>query len=88
MKLTVDPRPTVPTLLGQLRINGSGPDLDLNRRRLLKLAVSSIIGAPLPGRLLHAQSAPQSCTSPIPQNHAPSNGGSCPLPNSLARQER
>jgi hypothetical protein len=30
--------------------------------------------------LLDAQSAPQSCASPIPQNHQPSNGGVCPYP--------
>ncbi len=80
MELTVDPKPTMPALLGPRRSNGRSPDLDLNRRRLLKLSVSSIIGAQLPGGVLHAQSAPQSCTSPIPQNHAPSNGGSCPYP--------
>jgi hypothetical protein len=80
MELTVDPKPTAPALPGQQRSDGRSLDLELNRRRLLKLAVSSIIGAQLPGRELHAQSAPQSCTSPIPLNHAPSNGGSCPYP--------
>jgi hypothetical protein len=30
--------------------------------------------------LLTAQSAPQTCEPPIPLNHAPSNGGTCPYP--------
>jgi len=51
-------------------------DLGLNRRRLLKLGAASIVAASLPARLLHAQS----CAPPIPQNHAPSNGGPCPYP--------
>jgi len=63
MESTVDRRSTVPALLGLRRSNGRSPDLDLNRRRLLKLTVPSIIGAQLPGRVLHAQSALQSCTS-------------------------
>ena len=54
--------------------------LELNRRRLFKLGVSSIVTASLASRLLHAQSEQQSCSSPIPQNHAPSNGGPCPYP--------
>ena len=47
----------------------------LNRRRLLKVGVSSLVAAALPGLLLHAQFLPESCSPPIPQNHAPSNGG-------------
>jgi hypothetical protein len=54
--------------------------LELERRRLLKLGVTSAVAASLPGTLLRAQSMPQSCAPPIPQNHAPSNGGSCPYP--------
>jgi len=34
----------------------------------------------LPGTRLDAQSAPQACAPTIPQNHEPSNGGSCPYP--------
>ena len=52
----------------------------LNRRRLLKVGVSSLVAAALPGLLLHAQFLPESCSPPIPQNHAPSNGGPCPYP--------
>jgi hypothetical protein len=80
MEFTVDPKPMVLTLLGRRHSNDRSPDQELNRRRLLKLAVSSIVGAQLPGRLLHAQSELQSCSPPIPQNQAPSNGGPCPYP--------
>jgi hypothetical protein len=38
--------------------------LELNRRRLFKLGVSSIVTASLASRLLHAQSEQQSCSSP------------------------
>lgn len=54
-------------------------NLVLNRRRVLRLGVASIGAASVPG-LLQAQVAPESCSPPIPQNHAPSNGGSCPYP--------
>jgi hypothetical protein len=54
--------------------------LDKNRRDLLKFGVASILAASLPGKQLHAQSPPQLCVAPIPQNHEPSNGGSCPYP--------
>jgi hypothetical protein len=54
--------------------------LELNRRRWLKLGVTSAVSAWVPGALLNAQSAPQSCAPPIPQNHEPSNGGTCPYP--------
>jgi len=54
--------------------------LELNRRRWLKLGVASALGAWLPGTRLNAQSVPPSCAPPIPQNHEPSNGGSCPYP--------
>jgi hypothetical protein len=53
--------------------------LELNRRRWLKLGVTSAVAACVP-RALDAQSAPQSCAPPIPQNHEPSNGGPCPYP--------
>ncbi len=55
-------------------------DLKVNRRRLLKLGAVSMAASSLPGRLLHAQSAPEPCSPPIPQNHAPANSGSCPYP--------
>jgi hypothetical protein len=51
-----------------------------DRRRWLKFGVTSTLAAWLPGTLLDAQSAPQSCASPIPQHHGPSNGGACPYP--------
>jgi hypothetical protein len=53
---------------------------DLDRRRWLKLGVTSVAAALLRGTLLDAQSAPQPCAPPIPQNHEPSNGGPCPYP--------
>src|SRR5207247_9787159 len=64
--------------------NDCSSDLELNRSRLLKLGVGSIGAVSLPGGLLHAQSAPQSCAPPIPQHHAPSNGGR-QLPNASYR---
>lgn len=50
-----------------------------NRRKLLTFGAASAIAALLPARL-HGQSATQSCSPPIPQNHEPSNGGPCPFP--------
>jgi hypothetical protein len=52
----------------------------LNRRRWLKLGIISSAAAALPGTLLRAQSDRQACAPSIPQNHEPSNGGSCPYP--------
>ena len=52
----------------------------LGRRRWLQLGVTSAIAAWLSEQKLGAHSAPQSCASPIPQNHEPSNGGACPYP--------
>lgn len=52
----------------------------LDRRRWLKLSVASAVAASLPGALVGAQSSPQSCSPPIPQNRKPSNGGLCPYP--------
>ncbi len=60
--------------------NDRSSNLELDRRHWLKLGAASIFAAWLPGRLLHAQSAPQACSPPVPQNHAPANGGSCPYP--------
>jgi hypothetical protein len=53
---------------------------ELNRRSVLRLGVASIGAASVPSSLTHAQVTPDSCSPPIPQNHAPSNGGSCPYP--------
>ena len=53
---------------------------ELDRRRLLKLGVTSAVTASLPGSLLLAHSAQQNCPPPIPHNHEPSNGGPCPYP--------
>jgi hypothetical protein len=56
----------------------------LDRRRWLELGVSSALAVWMPGTRLVGQSAPQSapqsCAPIIPQNHEPSNGGSCPYP--------
>lgn len=51
-----------------------------NRRRLLKLGVASAVACSLPDHFLHAQSGPLPCAPPIPQDHSPANGGSCPYP--------
>ncbi|HEY6971405.1 MAG TPA: hypothetical protein VJA94_19505 [Candidatus Angelobacter sp.] len=62
------------------RYKNRSSDLELSRRWLMKFGVGSLIASSLPLRLLHAQSTPQQCAPPIPQNHEPSNGGSCPYP--------
>jgi len=54
--------------------------LELDRRRLLKLGITSAAAISLRGTLLNAQSTAQNCSPPIPQNHEPSNGGVCPYP--------
>ncbi len=54
--------------------------LELDRRSWLKLGVTSVVATALRGTLLRAQSAPQGCAPPIPQDHQPSNGGPCPYP--------
>jgi hypothetical protein len=53
---------------------------DFDRRRALKLGLASAVAATLRGGMLQAESVPQQCSPPIPQNHAPANGGSCPYP--------
>lgn len=53
---------------------------ELDRRRWLKLGVTSAVAASLPGGFPRAQSAQQECAPLIPQNHEPSNGGPCPYP--------
>jgi hypothetical protein len=55
-------------------------DANLPRRRLLKIGVGSMLAAGLRSRSLLAGSSPPSCAPPIPGQHAPSNGGSCPYP--------
>jgi hypothetical protein len=51
------------------------------RRNWLKMGVASAIAAALPRAFQQqAQAQEASCGPPIPQNHAPSNGGSCPYP--------
>lgn len=60
--------------------NGRSSELAVNRRHLFKLVVASAFALWAPGRKLYAQSAPQSCAPPIPKDHSPSNGGSCPYP--------
>jgi hypothetical protein len=57
-----------------------GFGFEMNRRRLLKLSTSSLLAIKLTGTLLKAQSPAQNCAPSIPQNHAPSNGGTCPYP--------
>ena len=84
MEFAVDPKPTTPiaidrSAINQQHDNDSSSHLALNRRRLLKLSLGSIVAAAQTGRLLHAQSAPL-CAPTIPQDHSPSNGGSCPYP--------
>ena len=81
MEFALDRKPTEFTLIARQHSNDRSSDLKLNRRRSLKLGVASIVAASLPSRLLHAQSEPQSCAPPIPQGHAPSNGGPCPQAN-------
>jgi len=50
-----------------------------DRRRWLRLGILSA-GAASVVSPLSAQSASESCRPPIPSDHAPSNGGSCPYP--------
>jgi hypothetical protein len=53
---------------------------ELNRRSLLKLGMTTVIAAAPFSQTLWAQSGQETCAPPIPQNHAVSNGGSCPFP--------
>jgi hypothetical protein len=73
-------KPRMLSFVDRQQSNDRNLDLERNRRRLLKLGVASIVAASLPRGPLHAQSAPLSCSPPIPQNHEPSNGGPCPYP--------
>ena len=51
-----------------------------SRRRVLKLVATASVVPFLPGQLLRAEEAVNACAPPIPANHSPSNGGSCPYP--------
>ena len=53
--------------------------MDFNRRHLLRLGIASA-GLVSSATSLRADAAPEGCASPIPQNHAPSNGSPCPYP--------
>ncbi|HEY6349164.1 MAG TPA: hypothetical protein VI636_07125 [Candidatus Angelobacter sp.] len=64
----------------QARSTDRSSGLQMNRRTLLGLGIGSVFAASLPGQLIRAQSATQSCAPPIPQDHAPANGGPCPYP--------
>jgi hypothetical protein len=66
-------------LVGREHCSDDSPHPEMDRRHLLKLSVASILAASAPDRLPSAQSGP-SCSPPIAQDHAPSNGGSCPYP--------
>ena len=55
-------------------------DVALDRRSLLKMGAASVLFSSVPGIMLHGDSAAQNCAPPIPKNHEPSNGGSCPYP--------
>ncbi|MCU1301005.1 MAG: hypothetical protein JWQ87_1289 [Candidatus Sulfotelmatobacter sp.] len=80
MKFALNPKPTALTLLGRQHSDHHSSNLELDRRRLLKVGALSIVAGSLPEPLLHAQSAPTSCSLPVPRDHAPSNGGPCPYP--------
>jgi hypothetical protein len=54
--------------------------LHFDRRRAPKLGVVSALASTLPARLLRGESGPQQCSPPVPQKHAPANGGTCPYP--------
>lgn len=54
--------------------------MGLDRRRWLKLSVTSALAVSLRDAPVYAQSLPQACSPPIPKNREPSNGGLCPYP--------
>lgn len=80
MEFALASKTKAPALIHQQHSNDRSSDLEPNRRRLLMTGVASIVAASLPGWLLHAQSTLDACSPAIPQDHAPSNGGSCPYP--------
>ena len=80
MKFGLDPELTTQRSANTGYGNDRRSNLAVNRRSLLMVGSLSMVAAALPFRLLHAQSAPQNCAPPIPQDHAPANGGPCPYP--------
>jgi hypothetical protein len=80
MEFAFDPKSTALSQFDRRHDNGRSPDLELDRRGLLKLGFGSVFAASLPGGLLHAQSTLPSCAPSIPRDHGPSNGGPCPYP--------
>jgi hypothetical protein len=54
--------------------------IGLSRRSWLGLGIATAVGTSLGAVPVHSQSLPESCAPLIPQNHEPSNGGSCPYP--------
>jgi hypothetical protein len=64
---------------GPLSGQGNDKELQLNRRGVLSLGFASVLGAVHSGSS-QAKFSSQLCAPPIPENHAPSNGGSCPYP--------
>jgi hypothetical protein len=52
----------------------------LGRRLLLKLGLGTGLVSSVPRILLYGDSRTQVCAPPIPKNHEPSNGGTCPYP--------
>ena len=77
MEFAFDPKPMTPMASSQ---QCNSDSLAMNRRGLLKLGIASIVVASQTSRLLQAQSAAQPCGPSVPQDHSPSNGGSCPYP--------
>jgi len=57
-----------------------GSDVAVTRRSFLAAGVASAVSGSLPRRVWRAQDVPGACSAVIPQNHEPSNGGSCPFP--------
>jgi hypothetical protein len=78
MEFVLDPKTAALALSARQQSNNPSATVELNRRRVLKLAAASIVMASVPR--LHALSAPQSYSPVIPLNQAPSNGGPCPYP--------
>ena len=78
MKATLDPNPNAVQHMNHHP--GCDRKLMVNRRHLLKVGGASVFTMWATGRLLHGQSAPVACAPLIPQDHLPSNGGSCPYP--------
>jgi len=80
MKATLDPKLKAHKQIDRYPGNARRSETTMDRRHLFTLGIASVFALWAPGRLLRAQSAPQSCAPPIPQDHSPSNGGSCPYP--------